>query len=397
MAKVKKKLTKKQKIRFSIIGGVVAIVAIVIAAIVGNQSNQETTPRYATYKVEESDPLLFKGTVDAENVDSIYYDQSLGKITAISVEDGKEVKKGELLLTYQNEVAQTEVDQQERMLNKNSLSVSTAQENVNSAIAKRKELTNDLNQASTDYNNRDESTPEGVADGQEAKAKYEQYKQALEAQEDVIRQANQALEAANLELNDSASVLDGAKQKISTEVTAPVDGIAYVDPNGKTDMTRPVVKIVSPKVVVNGIVSEYDYQKLAVNQEVSIRPVSSSESVTGKVTYVDKLPMTKAAGDSSAMINFEFKVAPQKELQYGYSVQISLPQKALRIPEKALVSDSEGDKVFVYKKGKAVKKVIKTTKQDGLIIVQEGLVLGDTIISNPNDQLKDGAEVAVRK
>ncbi|WP_314067368.1 efflux RND transporter periplasmic adaptor subunit [uncultured Vagococcus sp.] len=397
MAKQKKKLTKKQKIRLSIVGGVIAIVAIAVAAIIGSQGTEETADRYSVYKIKESDPLLFKGTVDAEKVDSIYYDQSLGKISSIAVTDGKEVKKDDVLLSYQNDVVQTDVTQQERLLNKSSLAVSTAQENVNSAIAKKNDLTAKVNQAANDYNKRDESTAEGAAQAQEDKATYEQNKQALEAQEDVIRQANQALEAANLDLNDSTGALDDAKEKVTTTIKAPTDGIAYIDETGKTDMTTPVVKIVSPKVVVNGIVSEYDYQKVSVNQEVDIRPVSSSEVVKGKVTYVDKLPLTKTAGDTSTMINFDFKVVPEKELQYGYNVQISVNQKELRIPKKAIVKEGELEKVFVYRKGKAIKQVVKTINQDGFIVVQEGLTIGDTIISNPTDTLKDGDEVAVKK
>lgn len=397
MAKQKKKLTKKQKIRLSIIGGVIAVIAIAVAAIIGSQGKEETVERYTAYQVKESDPLLFKGTVDAEKVDSIYYDQSLGKISTIAVGDGKEVKKDDVLVTYQNDVVQTDVTQQERLLNKSSLSVSTAQENVNSAIAKKNDLTTKVNQAANDYNKRDESTTEGAAQAQEDKATYEQNKQALESQEDVIRQANQALEAANLELNDSTGALDDAKQKVTTTVKSPTDGIAYVDEKGKTDMTTPVVKIVSPKVVVNGVVSEYDYQKVVVNQDVEIQPVSSSDVIKGKVTYVDKLPLTKSAGDSSSMINFEFKVVPEKELQYGYNVQIALSQKELRIPEKALIKEGDVEKVFAYRKGKAVKQVVKTVNQDGFIIVQEGLAVGDTIISDPKDTLKDGEEVAVKK
>ncbi|MBP1042914.1 biotin/lipoyl-binding protein [Vagococcus sp. BWB3-3] len=397
MAKIKKKRKLKRNIRLSIIVGIIVVVAITIVTVNGSQGDKEKRPLYTTYKVEELDPLLFKGTVDAEIVESIYYDQSLGKISAILVENGMQVKKDDVLMTYQSEMAQTEVAQQERVLNKNSLSVITAQENINSAIVKKTDLTNNLNQAISDYNNRDESTEEGVVDAQEAKARYDQYKQALESQADVIRQEEQALEVANLELSDSISILDDAKMKISTTVKSPVDGVAYVDINGRSDMSIPVVKIVSPKVVVNGIVSEYDYRKLSVNQEVSIRPLSSNDTVKGNVTYVNKLPMAKAGGDTSVMINFEFKVAPQKELQYGYSVQISLKQKELRVPENAVIKGSEGEEVFIYQKGRVTRKVVKTTKQDGLLIVQEGLVLGDTIISNPDDKLKDGEEVAVKE
>lgn len=397
MAKQKKKLTKKQKIRLSVIGGVLALIAIIVAAVIGSQERQETAERYSVYEVKESDPLLFKGTVDAEKVESIYYDQSLGKISNITVTDGKEVQMDELLLTYQNDVVQTDVAQQERLLNKSSLAVSTAQENVNSASVKKNELIAEVNQAVNDYNKRDESTTEGATQAQADKATYEQAKQALEAQEDVLRQANQALEAANLDLNDSSDALDDTKVKVTTSVKAPTAGIAYVDEKGKTDMTTPVIKIVSPKVIVNGTVSEYDYQKIAVNQDVEIRPVSSSDVIKGKVSYVDKLPLTKATGDTSSMINFEFKVVPEKELQYGYNVQIALAQKELRIPEKALIKEGDLEKVFAYRKGKAIKQDVKTVNQDGFIVVTEGLSIGDTIISDPTDMLKDGEEVAVKQ
>lgn len=393
--KTKKKLTKKQKIIFSIIAAVLSVIAIVVAAVIGNQGSKTPATTYTAYEVKETDPLLFKGTVDADNIDAIYYDQTLGKITGISVESGKEVKKDQALLTYQNEAVQSEVSQQERVLNKSSLSVSSAQENVTNAINKQDELIAKINKAREQYNTADISTPEGVAKEQEYKAEYEQYNQALDAQKEVVSQANQALAAAKLDLSDTTSVLDESKGKVSTTIKAKEEGIAYVDEKGKSDMTVPVIKIVSPDVVINGVVSEYDYQQMQVDQEVTIRPVSSQEVIKGKITYVDKLPIAKTPGDTSSMINYEFKVVPEKPIQYGYSVQISLAQKELRIPEKAILKEGELEKVFLWKKGKAVKQVVKTANQDGIITVTEGLNLGDKIISNPNDKLKDGEEVAV--
>ena len=114
---------------------------------------------------------------------------------------------------------------------------------------------------------------------------------------------------------------------------------------------------------------------------------------------MDKLPETASqgaeGGASAASASYRFQVKPAKDLQYGYTVQITLPINELRIPEKSLVKDGEKRFVHLVKAGKAHKQEIKVTEKNGLFIVTEGLKAEDEIITEPDDQLKDGQEVAV--
>lgn len=401
-----KKLTKKQQIRLSIIAGVVALLAVAVIAFLAMRPKEKAAEEsgYQTVTVKKAAPLLFKGTVKAEKTQEFYLDQTLGKITGISVTDGQQVQGNTVLLTYENSTVQEQADEQSSTLAKSNLQVQNAQQNLDSATARQNELTNDYNKAVNNANKQNGNTAEGAAKKEQYNSEADAIKQQLDGQKDAVLQARQALEAANLDLSTTNEAVEKIKGKVSTSVTAGMDGIAYVNEKGKTDATTPAVRVVSPATVVEGNVSEFDYDRVKAEQKVTIKPTNGDPEVEGTITRVDKLPeqgataQAAAAGGqaaSSASASYLFVVKPAQDMQYGYSVQIKLPLEELRIPEDAIVKDGEESFVYVVEKGKAQKKAIKTTTKNGIIIATEGLKEKDRLIENPDDQLKDGQEVAV--
>lgn len=126
-----KKLTKKQKIRWSILAGILAL-SVLIGTLVYSQkkSNVADTPKFQTVTLKKLDPLTFNGIVQATHTQDYYFDQSLGKISEINVQDGQEVAEGTALLSYTNAEYQSQADEQSTNLEKLSLAVSNAQESL---------------------------------------------------------------------------------------------------------------------------------------------------------------------------------------------------------------------------------------------------------------------------
>ena len=396
-----KKLTKKQQIRLSIIGGVL-VLAVLIGVTVLNNRPKETAEAeniYQITKVEEAAPLLFKGSVKAEKTQEFYYDQSLGTITHIGVTDAQEISDETVILSYENSSVQEQADEQDQSLARANLAVQNAQESLDLAYEKQNEAVKAYNEAVDKANAQEETSEEGQMKKQELLAQVDSLEASVDSQKEMVLQAQQALESANLDLTSANEMTEKIRGKVTHTITAGMKGIAYINEKGKSDPTVPVVTIVSPSTVIEATVSEYDYDRLQAEQKVTIQPTNGDSQIDGTITQVDKLPETASqgaeGGASAASASYRFQVKPAKDLQYGYTVQITLPINELRIPEKSLVKDGEKRFVYLVKAGKAHKQEVKLTEKNGLFIVTEGLKAEDEIITEPDDQLKDGQEVAV--
>lgn len=348
-----------------------------------------------------ADDLVVNGTVSPQNVEEFYFDQSMGSISEILVTNNQEIKKDTVVLAYQNETVQDQVDEQQQSLDKLNLAVYNAQQNLDNTYNKRQELQNSLTEAIRKQDQADNKSLEGQAIQQEEQIKVDQYKEAISSQEDAILQAQQALETTNLDLSSVAQLIEKAKNKVTTNIIASVDGIAIVNEKGKTDPSIPTVKVISKETIINAKVSEYDYFRLAKDQSVKIHLINDNKEFDGTITEINKLPITaEIASDTngenhSEIANYSFKVKPSDNLQYGYSCQVSIPINELRIPSKVILKEKEQQYVFVYSNGKVKKTFIETENHNGVYIVIKGLKEKDQVISNPTKDLKDNQEVMV--
>ena len=395
-----KPLSKKKRIIFSAVWGVIAILAISTAFFF--KQNQQQEPSVASYDavtIKKADDLIFNGSVAAQNVEEFYFDQTKGEVSDILVTNNQEISADTVVLVYQNETVQDQITEQQQTLDKLTLAVNNAQENLDNTYTKKQNIQNSLNEALSTFNNADADSMEGQAIRQEEQAKMDQYKEAISSQEEVISQAQQALDSANLDLSTATQNIELAKNKITTNVAAATDGTAIVEPKGKTNASVPVIKILGKDTIIKALVSEYDYRHLATDQAVEIQLLNSNKKIAGTITEVSILPESAAtegtATVQSNVANYSFKAKRSENLQYGYSCQIYVPVNELRIPEKAILNEEDKQYVFVYSKGTVKKQPILSENRDGVFVVTEGLKEKDRIISNPSQDLKDGQEVMV--
>ena len=88
----------------------------------------------------------------------------------------------------------------------------------------------------------------------------------------------------------------------------------------------------------------------------------------------------------------------KEELKPGRFVsvkaQLSEIDNAVSIPSEAVIPEMEGEKVFVYKGGKAEQRRISIgLRTEAQVQVRQGLEFGDTLLTTATLQLRQGAPV----
>ncbi|MCA5012732.1 HlyD family secretion protein [Enterococcus sp. S22(2020)] len=378
---------KNKKVKW-VIGGVILSLGIGGYFFLSS-SNKNSEPSYSAFKLEPLDPLVLKGEINATQSEDIFYDQTLGTIASIPVKNEQEVKAGEVVLNYQNSDAQTRADQQQRTVNKSSLTAQQAAQNLTNAQTKYNEAQAALNQSKADVDR--ETDPEIK---ETLKSKVEQQQTELTAANSEVIQAQQALELANTDVNDEAATLETEQGKIVTTVQATQDGIAIVNEAGKKSLDIPLVRVLSKSKQIKGTVTEYDLSKLKTGQEVSVTSIGSNQEVAGKVGTINQLPKTSTGGESE-IPTYEFTVEGDFPWPYGSSAQVSLQQPQLILPQSAIVTEGKQTFVYIYKNGRAKKTEVKLSDSNNAKVVESGVSKGMTIIDNPDESLKNDAEVQV--
>jgi membrane fusion protein (multidrug efflux system) len=89
-----------------------------------------------------------------------------------------------------------------------------------------------------------------------------------------------------------------------------------------------------------------------------------------------------------------------EELKPGVYASITLElsniDNAIAIPTEALIPEMEGEKVFIYKKGKAQTVKVNTgLRTEALIQVTDGLNFGDTLITSGIMQLRQNLPIVL--
>lgn len=400
-----KKLTKTIFL-LSIIGGILLFSGIIIYK--SNLTASKKEDLYNTVTVKKSDSLIFKGIVQPKTTSYLNFDQSLGKINTISVKNGQEINENDVVAIYQNTTVEDQAEEQTQSLEKLNLAVTNAQINLDNATQKQQELENRLtiakNEQTTIVNKKMDDEIKKTEKA-ESDNKIETIQQALDTQKEAVLQAQQALDAANVDLSSANNTIEQTKKKITTTVTAPFKGIVYTNDKGKVDTTVPYATIVSPETVIKGSVTEYDYNKVKVGQHVTISQINEEKATDGIITEINALPeeMAVSAQNTSSTKNstisiFSFLISPKEPIQYGYNVQISVPMNNLELAKKNTVKENNNEVfVFIYREGEVVKKKIEVKEDNEKYVVKTGLKENDLIIENPDTSLKDGQKVTVKQ
>ncbi|VYT88293.1 HlyD family efflux transporter periplasmic adaptor subunit [Clostridium tertium] len=347
-----------------IIGGVIFAIAIVLTVAAGlyvkNQSKAKvstvTEDKYFT--VEENSGLKFKGTSIISKEQKIMLDVTSGKLNEVFVEDGQAVEKDTILFNYYNETMQEQVDDLNRQISSLNSKIDSEKERVKKLQA--------LNQSNIE-NNKDGGASTATIGNQQ------------------IQQVdNSAVEELNYSLNDLISKRDSLREKVIKPVKAEINGKVYIN---NEDATKEYMRVISEDYLIESDATEFDVDKIKVDDKVNIKVISNNKTVTGKITKIDEIPTTSLDQKS---VSYKFYVKPDEGIKIGFSVELSVNQEGLPVPKSSVIEE-DGKQYVIISDGESQNKieVTGTLKDDNYIISSSNLKVGDKILLNP---LEDGKE-----
>lgn len=302
---------------------------------------------YVSYLVDKVPDLSLTGKIISEKTQNLVTPN--GKLDQLNVKDGQEVKSGDVILTVTDAQKEEAIENQKSVVNKTKRLVTSTN--------------NALNSAQNTYNQADAETKPSL--------------------KDAITKAQQDLNDANSDLDEENSKLTELQNKLHANLTAPFDGIVSVAESNSKD-GLPNITISSKKKILQASVSEYDFNKVHVGDEINVTGIEGTPSQKTKITRVNKVPNNeKGAAYYGVFAN------ANDDFLYGQSVKIKVPQKGIRIPKSTVY------KGYIYKvvEGKARKVKADVTKYGDFYIVNSGVSKGEKIVLNPDKKIKDGEKV----
>lgn len=341
-----------------------------------NLPNDNSYPMLTVTATDRTLQTSYSATIQgSQDVD--IYPQVSGKITQICINEGAEIKKGQTLFV---------IDQVPYRA-----ALATAKANVESALA-------------------------GVANAElTLNSKKKLFDQKVVSSFD-LQQAQISLRAQNAALAQARAECEKAQNDLSyTEVKSPVNGVAgmiayRVGALVSSNITTPLVSV-SDDHTMHVYFSLTENQMLELSRETgnaskasnlpSVELTLSDGSKYDKKGKIDAISgiVDKSTGAVSIRASFD---NPEHLLRSGNTGNIVLPttrQNCIVIPQTATFELQ--DKVLVYKvvdgKTKSTKIAVLSINDGKDYIVENGLKVGDTIISEGAGLLQDGIEVTEKK
>lgn len=385
-------------------------------------SNIDSTG-YQVMDLYPQDPVTIDGTVQLVADNSYFYDAEKGQIDQILVQDGQQVKKGDLLYKY--------------------IQTGDLQDDIEDALREQTRLYNDRNrlidnlskQTGLLYNYQGD-TLQGywAKDGQyyyyvseligksgqplvsETPLDEEAYQSQVNSiqtagQEDPAAAAKDQIRQVNQQIEDVEIKLQRLYEKQRGEVRAEYDGKVILNPDGKTSNSVPLVRIISQGVQIKGSVTEYEFYLLAKDIPVQIYINAEDRYVSGTLVRYDEIPPASPApsqqdsgnnasasesniAGGSSSTQFGFTVSPDEFIQPGFTVKVQITPTGLVLPQEAILEEDGHSYVFIYQEGIVHKKEVDLENQGLQRVVQSGLEEGQQVVLNPFD-LKDGQKIEV--
>lgn len=367
------------------------ILAIIALACIGGlvfklvKANQKNETKYSLYTVSAGSDLVFSAISKTGDVQQVYNNQAYGEVEKVHVKTGQSVKKGDSLITFVNKEVEKQIDQMQLQLEQAKSQANYALEDRNSAYKSYNKLVEKYNET---------FSPE--------------LEMQIDQMEPTLNQSNRAYKQALDQVELQKKQLNDLKESSRKTINATISGVCKVnEKNIDNPMSQgALVEVTSDENIIEGNISEYDYNKLKENDEVEVIPINGDEKTKGTVVEISNTPesqagsfeanqmqnMTEQSGSNSS--NFVFKIKTQKPIHIGFNVQVRKKSDKIELAKDTVKEEDSKYYVFEYKDSKAVKKEVQLEKNTNSYTVISGLKSGDKIISKVKD-LKDNQEIKV--
>jgi membrane fusion protein (multidrug efflux system) len=185
-----------------------------------------------------------------------------------------------------------------------------------------------------------------------------------------------------------------------TELRAPFDGIIGLRYLSEGSYATPATKIaklikISPLKIEFSIPEKYA-SEIKIGYPVTFVVVGINNSFNASVYAVDP----KIDVDTRNIVLRALYPNSREELKSGAFASITLLlsqiENAVSIPTEALIPEMEGEKVFIYKSGKASTVKVETgLRTESRIQITKGLSFGDTLLTTGILQLRQNLPVVL--
>jgi membrane fusion protein (multidrug efflux system) len=185
-----------------------------------------------------------------------------------------------------------------------------------------------------------------------------------------------------------------------TELRAPFDGIIglrYLSEGSYTTSSTKIAKLIKTKPLkIEFSISEKYASEVKVGFPITFSIDGSDKIFSASVYAIDpKIYMeTFTIGLRALYPNKD------EELRSGIfasiTLELSKKDNAIAIPTEALIPEMEGEKVFIYKNGKAQSVKVNTgLRTESKIQITDGLKFGDTLITSGILQLRQNLPIVL--
>ncbi len=233
---------------------------------------------------------------------------------------------------------------------------------------------------------------------EKAKNDFERYQSLYDQKSITISQ----LEAAKLNFQSAESQLTFAKREYEdTKITSPISGVVtarMVDEGDYVNKGKVVVQVVdisTMKVKLN--VAEKDVFRLKTGDEVAV-----TTDIYPGVTFKGKIETISDQADNAHTYPVEITLPNSKDhpLKGGMFGRVQFTSiknnESIIIPREALIGSVRDAKVFVVKNGIANERsVVIGSTSDNMLEVLSGLKVGEQIVVNGQNNLKDQFKVTI--
>lgn len=374
-----------------IIAGVIALIVIVAGINVflaqGKKGSKGADVKFAEVTERTlSNTKLIAGQVKPGNIENFYADPTKGKVQEIAVKEGQEVKKGDTLFSYNNEemnlqMKQAEIDQKMTTMN------------IDQGKKKIDTLKKDIKAA------KDSGAGKEVTDPLEAQlAELEMQQKVTELEKEKSALQKEELQKKQQELTIYSN-FDGVVQKVNKDA-------AQGSSQAMGGQGTPFLQIASKDPFqIYGTVTELQKSQIQKDQPIKVTAKAAPKKEwTGKITEVSEYPTSAEAqavpgeqGQNMSYYTYKATLDSQDGLSPGYhvSLQVELENKKMvSVPQSSIVEEGEEAFVYVEKKGKLSKQVVKKGTSNGEYVeILDGVTVGQKVVKNPSDNVYDGMEV----
>lgn len=211
--------------------------------------------------------------------------------------------------------------------------------------------------------------------------------------------SQQEYDVALNELNSVRADIEYTKALIAkTEIHAPFDGIiglrsvsigSYITPQTQVA----TLQSINPVKIDFAIPQKY-YNEVKEGKEIEFKLPNTNKLFNGKIYAVEpKIDQTTRTLQVRAIAsNNQALLSPGAYVEID--IVLSNINNAFMVPTDAIVPDIQGEKVFLYKNGKAVPQIVKTgIRTEASIQLVSGVEKGDTVIVSGIIQLRPNTNV----